>query len=277
MQGKNKDGLDKIKTYYSDVDEAGRLSLSLGQLEQIRTREIIGRYLPPPPGVVLDVGGAAGVYAFWLAGKSYEVYLIDPVPLHIEQAEEVSRNRPEAPLAGLTVGDAFNLEHPDSSVDAVLLLGPLYHLVEREDRLKALVEAGRVLKKGGPVFAAAISRFASLLDGLVRGFLEDPDFQSIVDRDLKEGQHRNPSGHPDYFTDAYFHLPEELVQEVEESGLTVERLIAVDGLGCLLPDFEAQWTDPARRSRLLRYMEIVESEPSLLGAGSHLLAVARKA
>ena len=81
-----------------------------------------------------------------------------------------------------TLGDARKLAFPDRSADAVLLLGPLYHLTERADRLAALREARRVLRPGGVVFAAAISRFASLLDGLARDLLDDPDFRPIRDR-----------------------------------------------------------------------------------------------
>jgi SAM-dependent methyltransferase len=103
-------------------------------------------------------------------------------------------------------------------VDGVLLLGPLYHLTCRDDRLQALREAYRVVRPGGVIAAAAISRFASTYDGLLRGFLEDSRFEEIVERDVREGQHRNPTGRPEWFTTAYFHHPEELRDEVIEVG-----------------------------------------------------------
>ena len=95
-------------------------------------------------------------------------------------------------LAGAQVGDARRLPYGDASADAALLLGPLYHLTDRGDRLTALSEARRVLRTGGLVAAAAISRFASTFDGLARGFLADPRFEHVVERDVHDGQHRNP-------------------------------------------------------------------------------------
>ena len=89
--------------------------------------------------------------------------MVDLTPLHVERALELASGDFTAAL-----GDARALAAPDGSFDVVLLLGPLYHLLEREDRLCALAEARRVVPTGGLVAAAAISRFASLLDGLMR-------------------------------------------------------------------------------------------------------------
>jgi SAM-dependent methyltransferase len=99
-----------------------------------------------------------------LARCGYRVHLVDIVELHVEQAEAGAAAQPEASFT-VARGDARRLEEPDESWDVVLLLGPLYHLTEREGRLQALREARRVLRPGRPVFGAAISRFASLLDG----------------------------------------------------------------------------------------------------------------
>jgi SAM-dependent methyltransferase len=88
---------------------------------------------------VLDVGGGTGVHAEWLAAEGYDVELVDPVPLHVEEA---------AKLPGVIArqGDARALPVPDGQADAVLLLGPLYHLPERADRLRALSEARRAAR-----------------------------------------------------------------------------------------------------------------------------------
>jgi SAM-dependent methyltransferase len=265
----------EIAGHYAAVPEERRLGT--WNLERIRTWELLGRYLPSPPAVVLDVGGAAGVYALPLAAQGYEVHLVDPLALHVGQALRASAGQPAAPLASATVGDARRLDRPDGGADAVLLLGPLYHLTDRGDRLGALAEARRVLRPGGILVAAAISRFASTLDGLLRGYLDEPAFEAIVEGDVRDGQHRNPTGRPEWFTTAYFHLPEELGREVTEAGLRPLAVLAVEGPAWMLPDIEQRLADPARRERVLAAIRRVETEPSLLGASSHLLAVATAA
>jgi ubiquinone/menaquinone biosynthesis C-methylase UbiE len=270
------DSLREIIHHYDDVDESSRLRRGWFRLEQARTQELILRHLPPSPATLIDVGGGAGAYACWLAGRGYQVHLIDPVPKHVEQAREASARQPECPLAYAEVGDARHLPHPDASADAVLLLGPLYHLVEREDRLAALREAHRVLRPGGLVWGAGICRFASLLDSLSSGFFDDPAFAPILARDLEEGQHRNPTGNPVYFTDAFFHRPDELESEFLDSGFQAVELVAIEGPGWLARDFDRLWNDPTQRERLLDAVRKVEREPAALGASSHLMAIGRK-
>jgi ubiquinone/menaquinone biosynthesis C-methylase UbiE len=247
-----------------------------GRLEYLRTRELLARYLPAASATVLDVGGGAGAYALPLAREGYSVHLIDPVPLHVDQAREASALQPGAPLTSAELGDARRLRCDDNSVEAVLLLGPLYHLTSLNDRLQALREAYRVVRPGGVLAAAAISRFASTYDGLLRGFLEDPSFEEIVERDVREGQHRNPSGRPEWFTTAYFHLPEELRDEAIEAGLQVEALVGIEGPAWVLPDLDSWLEDPPRRSKLLDAVRRVEAESSLLGATAHILVVGRR-
>lgn len=273
---KNADPVRDVIKHYETVAEAGRLSQGTGQLEFARTQELLRRFLPPPPAVIFDVGGGPGAYACWLAQQGYEIHLVDPVPLHVEQAWRASREQPAHPLASALVGDARRLQRADSSVDAVLLLGPLYHLTERQDRVQALGEARRILRKGGLVLAVGICRFASLLDGLARGYLDDPQFARMVERDLRDGQHRNLTTNPAYFTTAFFHHPEELAAEIREAGLRHEKTLAVEGPGWLLQNFAEHWEDAGRRERLLQAVRSLEEEPSVLGVSAHLLAVARK-
>lgn len=233
------------------------------------------RHLSPAPAVLLDVGGGSGRYAAWLASLGYEVHLIDPAPKHVEQA--LSRStRQQQPIASMRLGDARTLEQGNSSVDAALLLGPLYHLTEREDRIASLQEAFRILRIGGFVFAAAISRFASLLDSLAHGFFELPDFAPIVEPDLRDGQHRNTTGKPEYFTTAYFHRPDGLVSELSAAGCRLQEVVGIEGLGWLAKDFDRLWADPGERERPLQCVRKVEHEPALLGASSHIMAIGKK-
>lgn len=263
--------------HYGSGYEAQRLQSGSSQIELARTQELVMRYVPSPPAVIFDVGGGPGVYACWLAQQGYEVHLLDANPLHVELARQASQEQPDAPLASIEVGDARNLKRPDASVDVVLLLGPLYHLTERADRLTALQEAHRVLRSGGLLFAVGISRFASALDGLRQGLFDDPIFTQIVERDLLDGQHRNPTNHPLYFTTSFFHHPEELQSEVQEAGFLYERTLPIEGPLWLSPYVVANFSDQKQREQFLALVRRLEEEPSLLGISAHLLAVARKA
>lgn len=264
-----------IGAYYDAAPEEQRLATGPGQLERARTQELVERFLPPAPRVVLDVGGGPGVYARWLAERGYEVHLIDPVARMVAQAGAQAAG-PRAAIASCSVGDARSLDRPDGSADAVLLLGPLYHLQDAGERDAALREAFRVLKPGGALFAAGISRFASALDGLARDLLADPAFAAIVERDLAGGLHHNPTDNLEYFTTAYFHRPDELGSEVERAGFRLQGIFGLEGPAWLLSDFEARWRDEARRGRLLQVLRQLETEPSLLGVSAHLLAVAHR-
>jgi ubiquinone/menaquinone biosynthesis C-methylase UbiE len=258
--------------YYARGREAARLGEGHGPLELARTCEILERWLPGPPADVLDVGGGPGPYAVWLASHGYRVVLVDAVPFHVTQALDAAASAGQSLSA--RVGDARRLEEPDGTADAVLLLGPLYHLTQRAERLQALREARRVLRPAGLVFAVGVSRFASLLSGLFDGLLADPAFRAIVERDLADGQHRNPTSR-DYFTTAFFHHPDELRAEVAEAGFAVEAVLGVEGPGWALPDLAARWADPARRAEILAAARAIEREPSLLGFHAHVLAVGR--
>lgn len=266
---------DELAEHYGSGYEAGRLEAGWSRVEAARTHELLARYLPRPPAVLVDVAAGASAYAVGLAAAGYQVHLRDGLALHVELAR-AAVGRAGVELASARVGDARALDLPDASVDAALLLGPLYHLTERAHRVRALAEARRVLRPGGPTFVVGVSRFASLLDGLRESYLDDPAFAEIVARDLRDGQHRNPTANPAYWTTAYFHHPDELADEAVEAGLVVERVLAIEGPSRILPDLDAWWTDAGRRERLLSAIRSVESEPTPLGLSAHLMVVARR-
>jgi ubiquinone/menaquinone biosynthesis C-methylase UbiE len=267
---------NEISRYYTEVAEEGRLAAGPGKLEFARTTEVVLRHLPRPPATVLDVGGASGIYALWLAERGYQVHLIDAVPRLVEEARRRSEAAPQQ-IATCQVGDARALPFGDGAADGVLLLGPLYHLTDAAERLRALREAYRVLRPGGVLFAAAISRYASALDGLTRDLFADPAFVAIVRQDLEQGQHRNATDKWDYFTTAYFHRPEELRAEVVAAGFHCQAVVGLEGPGWVLADFNERWADPRKREDLLRVARDLEGEASIVGFSAHMLAVGTKA
>ena len=268
---------DEILSFYRQTQESERLTNNVkGQIEFTRTQEIITRYLPEPPAVVLDIGGGSGPYACWLAKEGYEVHLVDPVDLHIEQAEDASNQQPEHPIASISLGDARALRFSSMSSDAVLLLGPLYHLVDKNERLLALSEAYRVLRNGGVMVAAGISRFASMLDSFFENRFWDPVHRDIVQNDLETGYHRNLTEDLKYFTDAYLHRPEELSSEVVEAGFQHQATLAVEGPAWLFRSVEGYWADSEQHVMVLDLIRKIEAEPSILGMSAHILAIGAK-
>ncbi|MFE0465245.1 class I SAM-dependent methyltransferase [Kitasatospora sp. NPDC058965] len=257
----------EVLAYYSRGEEAGRLLRGHNRLELWRTQDVLRRVLDglgPGPHRVLDVGGGAGVHAAWLAGDGHRVTLVDPVPLHVEQASR---------LAGVTatLGDARELAAPDASFDAVLLLGPLYHLPERADRLRALAEARRVVRPGGAVVAATINRFAGLHDTMRSGAYFEPANRRATDACVAGGTLRPASGQ-NLFTTAYFHLAAEVPVEFAEAGLAPGGQYGLEGAAWLL-GLDGRLDDPEQRAVVLAALRAAESEPSLLGVSGHLLTV----
>ncbi|MBY0550887.1 MAG: GNAT family N-acetyltransferase [Candidatus Obscuribacterales bacterium] len=264
-----------LVAHYTEASESTRLTTAAGRLEFERTVAILKQQLPPAPATVLDVGGAAGVYAVPLAQAGYTVHLIDPVPKHVQQAVDAFAAA-RLPGATSSLGDARALSQENGSVDAVLMLGPLYHLTSQDDRRLALDEAYRVLRPGGVVIAAAISRFASTIDGVSRNLFDDPIFKSIVERDLKDGQHRNPTNNPEYFTDSFFHLPSELKEEISGAGFVVSDLSAVEGPFWMLPGLADWMEQPKRQALLMELLNQTASHENLIGMSAHVIATGRK-
>jgi SAM-dependent methyltransferase len=257
---------DEIRAYYETGEELGRLERGYWRLEFARTKELLLRYLPPPTVPVLDVGGGPGVYAEWLADAGYDVKLVDSTPLHVREARHRAAGRFVA-----EEGDARGLAEPDGSYDVVLLLGPLYHLVERGDRVRALTEARRVLRPRGLLAAAAISRFGSLLDGFLRGRLDETGWK-LVERALADGRHL-PGPDRTLFTTAYFHLPEELEAEIEEARFGLLGLFGIEGPTWLRAEM---LDDEGGLKTAVRVARAVEQERTIIGASAHLLAIARR-
>ncbi len=262
----------EVAIHYGEGNEHDRLTSPHGRLEFERSKDIIARNLFPPPAKILDLGGGTGHYSFWLANHGYEVHLVDAMESHIDLAKRIVQFNS---LASISVGDARSTKFSDESLDIVLMFGPLYHLTDKRDRMKSLEEAKRVLKPGGRLMAAAISKFASLHDGYHSGFIEDEQFKNIVDHDLIDGQHRNPEYHQNYFTTTKFHEPSEFRAEIEEAGFEDTKLFAVEGFAAHIPDLAEHMKSEKMRT-MFEYLRKTENEPSLMGSSPHIMAVSRK-
>ncbi|WP_405735186.1 class I SAM-dependent methyltransferase [Streptomyces sp. NBC_01537] len=254
----------RVLAYYEQGKEDSRLRDGVNRLEFWRTQDVLRRALPPAPACVLDVGGGSGVHAEWLAADGYETEVLDPVPLHVQQA---------ARCTGVTarLGDARELPYEDGSYDAVLLMGPLYHLPDRADRIQVLTEARRVARPGGLVAAASISRYAALHDHWRTGGFAEPGVHDRMLRILTTGVLHQEH----VFTTAYFHEPGELLAEFADAGLAGPVRHGLEGAAWLVGGMDGHLDDPGRRAMVLEALMATSTEPSLLGVSGHLLTVAR--
>lgn len=257
---------------YNAGIEVGRLHRGLGLIEFARTKEILMEELPPAPAVIYDVGGAYGEYAFFLAEKGYEVHLFDLAEEHIRLAKV---NENAAILADAVVADARSIPREDASADAILLFGPLYHIVEREERARCLAECRRLLKPGGKLFTANITCFSTALKYTEcydrRPVLDDEDAYRAIESTVRTGHYTgNEIGR------VYFHRPEELRAEVAAAGFNDVDLRGVIGPAWIIRGLDDSWHDPGKREAILRIVRLLEREESLMGFSTHFLSISTR-
>jgi len=264
----------EIDSFYAGAAEDKRLTYGLGPLEFERNKELIGRHLPAKGGVVIDVGGGPGVYAEWLAGLGYTVHLIDPVYKHIQQAQKRAAKLKKTFKAIL--GEARDLDFPDSTADVVILHGPLYHLQKRADRLTALHEAYRVLKPNGILLGFAINHTVSTLTGLLNGMIHDPQFYAMCQSELQTGIHNPPASWPGILPEAFFHKPNELLDEVTEAGFTGLELFAVEGMIWLDSKYFESRSTPEKKAAMMDLLKTNEQNRELLAFSPHMMVFGQK-
>lgn len=253
----------RIQSYYEDIfDESARLTTrsAQGPLEFQRTQELILEHAPL--GRVVDIGGGSGVHARALRDHGYDVELIDPVQRHVDTAR----------AAGVTarLGDARDLPFADETFDVALLLGPLYHLSAASDRRLALAEAARVLKPGGILLAAALSRYVAFgsvsLAQTIPQLMPD-DWAALLVEGAPSPSLRFPAGH--------FHSAEELHDEIGAVGYDVRKVVGVEGPAGLFLEVIHEADDELFDAAMV-IARAASSTPGIRDQSAHLIAVARR-
>lgn len=262
---------EEIIKNYDRYNEDNRLKDALGILEEEHTRRLILKYMQPEASVIFDIGAGTGPYSIWLADLGYKVHYSDIVPKHIDIFKNRQVHHPN--IASISTEDARSLSYQDNSADLILLNGPLYHLPQKEDRLKVIKEAYRVLKKNGRLLAFTISRFAGLNYALSSGRVFEEDYYKMVYREMQTGTRDNQDLKINTFHMAYFHLLEEIESELAAGGFDIVCSAGVVGPAWNTPDLDQVVKDEIKKDRLLSIAGLMEPFPM---QGPKMLTVGRK-
>lgn len=251
--------LSNIEKHYNKHPEDKRLLRRHGIVEFQTTMYHLHRYLKPG-FFLLDIGAGTGRYTSALMAEGYHVKAIELVRRNID----VFLKR--EPTADVVQGDARNLSFlPSDVADVTLLLGPLYHLMGDEEKLKALCEAKRVTKPGGVILVAYLMNEYSILsycfdedrigDFLARGVV-DKDFHIQVQKD-----------------ELYDYVRIEDIDRLnEKAGLKRLTIFSPDGAADYMRTRLNQMSDDTF-SHFIEYQKCISERPDLIGAGSHVVDV----
>ena len=276
--GVSMENINEVLKFYDAGAEKGRLERGLGIIEFYRTKEILKKYITTNNNTIYDIGGGIGIYSSWLSEMKNDVHLLDLAPSAIKYALE---NQSDSNTFIAEVCDARNINRTDESADIVLLMGPLYHLQDINDRLKVLSECYRVLKKGGLLFSVGISKFSTTTwaistYGSENELLNENIFMDMLKKELTTGNHIRPKEYPYLITQAYFHNPLELQNEIELAGFKTINKHAIEGIIWFTPDLNEKWENETSRNRLLNILNLTENEESIMGMSPHFMVVSQK-
>ena len=275
MKENNKQLISKeLENFYNKASEETRLEKGMGIFEFERIKELIENHIFKPKSTIIDVGGGTGKYSEWLSKKGHQVHLIEPVQKHIKLAQKRAKKM-QHPFS-VTQGESQNLPYQNEIADLVVLHGPLYHLQKREDRIATIIEAKRVLKKGGIILGFAINATASTVVGLMNGMIHANSFFEMCKEELTTGIHNAPKDFPFLLADAFYHKPQELKEEFLEQDLEFINLFAVEGMIWLDNEYFANMLDKKKSKTLKKLQKLTQNDEYLLPFSPHMMIAVRK-
>jgi len=264
----------ELNDFYNKASEETRLEKGMGIFEFERIKELIELHISKPKATIIDVGGGTGKYSEWLATNKHTVHLIEPVLKHIKLAEKRAKKL-KNPFS-VQIGEAKKLPYGDAIADLVILHGPLYHLQKREDRVAAILEAKRVVKKDGIILGFAINATASTVVGLLNDMIHHKAFYDMCKEELTTGIHNAPKEFPFLLADAYYHKPKDLKAEFLEQDLKFINLFAVEGMIWLDNQYFANMLDKKKSKTLKALQNLTQNDEYLLPFSPHIMIAVRK-
>jgi 2-polyprenyl-3-methyl-5-hydroxy-6-metoxy-1,4-benzoquinol methylase len=257
---------ESVIDYYSEsYNEASRHRVdAFGVIQEIRTKELLVNYLGMGKKSILDVGGATGVYSFYLADLGHDVSLLDIVPKHINYVKE-ENNKTKNKLKNIYLGDARSLEINDK-YDLIIVHGPLYHITDRDERISVLSRMKDLLNDNGKILGFAINRYAGYFYGVRSGNILDDDYKNVVLNEINTGFRYIEPGW-------YFHRPSELISEFIDAGLKVIDTKSVTSQIWMLPDIEKKIPNPKFLKEIIDLAQRTENEIEI---GQDILCVGKR-
>ena len=266
------DDVSDIAAFYNSEPGREHGRLVEHQLEYDLTWRYLERYLPAR-GTLLEVGAATGRYTLELARRGYRVTAVD---MSTELLDVCRQRVVDAGLGDrvrTVAADARDLSPViERAFDAVLLMGPLYHLVEESDRIAALEQAFARMRVGAPIFTAFISRFGIMGD-LIKVIPEWIEQRADVRSHLSRG--RRPENAPPGGFRGYFARVEELAPLHEAVGFETVAVAGVEP-GISADDVSYNRLEGERRRLWLDLLDEISQDSTIIGASRHLLYVGRK-
>ncbi len=268
---------ERVKGYYQYFNEDERLLRdSSGKLEYEMTMRKLHQFLPPT-GDILDLGGATGIYAFPLADRGYRVHLADLSERLVNLAREKSESRISGKLASCSVANAVDLsQYPSGSFDAVLLFGPLYHLLGEGERQACVREVQRVLRPNGLVFASFIPYLSGSIAIVDRYFFApDQVGQGNLREVFSSGRFTNNASHG--FQEGYYPTSDEMLKLFEEAGFARVHLSSIRGFLYEKEDRFYSLEDAAMQEEILHWAMETAAQKEIIETCGHAMYIGRKA
>lgn len=261
---------DVVESYENYKEEERLTTNNSRKIEFITTiRALDGLF--PPEAKILDCAAGTGVYSFYFAEKGNKITATDITPRHIEYINNKLKSNPCDISAAVL--DATDLSrYRDEVFDVVLCMGPFYHLTEKRQREKCLLECLRVLKKGGFLAIAYISRFFVFpyVATSELKYLNSNLSKALIDTGVLK--HDDPDC---FWTDTYYATPEEMVQLYNDYHLQLIDHFAQDGISPMLKD-KIDSLNESQFKIWCDYHYSVCREKSMIGASNHVMIVGRK-
>lgn len=276
---------ERIRNYYKNFDEKNRLKNDAsGRLEFLMTMSVLEKHLPSAGSTsngagavnVLDIGGGAGAYAFPLAERGFKVTLADLSEELISQAEAQKAEENARNIVSCDVANATNLSrYADNQFDVVLLLGPLYHLLEESERKLCVSEIRRVLKPHGKVFASFIPYLSGSI-GIVERYWFHPEQVGIdnLTEVFKSGKFNNLANQG--FQEGYYPKSAEIEHLFADNGFEKELLRSVRGFGYQKEEQLFKIADAQIFDKIIELIDSTAEDKAIVETCGHAIYVGHK-